>query len=99
MAEVVAVVTAGDGVTVDLDHPLREDGVLKEDQGAHMTAGALSSRGVHLHHPRVGNATPHLMREAHRRGVAHLLVTVDRTIVLVPKERAAAAAEAEAEAP
>lgn len=83
---------------VDRDHPLREDGALREDQGAHVTAGALSSRGVHLCHRREGSAMPHQMREAHRREEALPLVTVGWIIVLVPKARAGAGAGARAEA-
>ena len=97
MAEVAVVVTAGNGVTVDQDHLLREDGVLREDQGAHVTAGALSSRGVHLRR-REGSAMPHQMREAHGTEEAVPLVTVGWIIVLVPKARAGARAEAEAKA-
>lgn len=75
---------------VDPDHPLREGAALREDQGAHVTAEALSSPGVHLLHPKEGSVTPHLTREALKRGVALLLGTVGQITVLVPDERAEA---------
>lgn len=41
-----------------------------EDQGAHVTAGALSGVGVRRHHLKGGSTVLHPMRGAHRREVA-----------------------------
>lgn len=63
---------------------------MKENQGAPVTAGALSVTGVHRHPPEAGSEMEHLMREAHKRGVAHRHGgTVDLIIVLVLLEERA----------
>jgi uncharacterized membrane protein YhfC len=62
---------------------------MKEDQEAPVTAGALSVTGVHRHPLEAGSEMEHLMREAHKRGVAHHHGTVDLIIVLVLLEERA----------
>lgn len=62
--------------------------MLREGQGAPVTAVALSVIGVHQHPPEDESGMGHLMTEARERGVARLHGTVGLITVLVLEERA-----------
>lgn len=97
MVEAGAVVTAEAIVTADHDRLSREIGVLnvlREEQGAPETAGALSGTEVHHHRLKVGSEVQHQMKEVHMINVAHLQGTggrlMDQSTVAVQGERAEA---------
>ena len=74
MVEAGAAVTAEAVVTVDHGRLSRESEVLnvsREEQGAHVTAGALSAAGIHRRHLKGGSAVQRQMKEVHRREAAH----------------------------
>lgn len=97
MVEAGAVVTVEAAATADHDRLSREIGVsnvLREEQGAPETVGALSVAEIHHHHLKVGSVVQPQMKEVHKINVAHPQGTggrlMDQSTVAVQGERAEA---------